>query len=155
MSAITEPDVGAQQGAAQTISQSVSQAVPEAASLDGRSVFVPARAGDDRPGAGAMFLYTESADLVHATYSGGRVRLGYRVGTRHGNYVQFRWAEVLVTGESRGGQADARLEVLPDGRVRLHEIWSADGLTRGSRRAEGIGVADEVPAAEPAAEPAA
>jgi hypothetical protein len=132
MSAITDPDVGADTGAAQPTS------------LDGRSLLVPGPAGDDRPGAGASFSYTQTGDLVHATYSGGRVRLGHRVGIMRGNHLEFRWAEVLESGEARGGKADARLEVLPDGRIRLYEIWSADGP---GHRAEGIGVAEEAPAA--------
>jgi hypothetical protein len=129
MSAITDPDVGSGQGAAHTLT------------LDGRVLSVPGRDGDERPGAGASFRYTQAGDLVHATYTGGTVRLGYRVGTRHGNHLEFRWAEVLTTGETRCGRADARLEVLPDGRVRLHELWSVDAP---GSRTEGVGVADEM-----------
>jgi hypothetical protein len=138
MSAITDPEVGADSGAAQTIS------------LDGRSLLVAGPAGDDRPGAGASFRYTQSGDLVHAVYSGGRVRLGHRVGIRRGNHLEFRWAEVLESGEARGGRADARLEVLADGRIRLHEIWAVWEPAGPGRLAEGIGVAEET-AAEPAA----
>jgi hypothetical protein len=129
MSAITGPDLGSGLGAAHTLT------------LDGRSLAVPGRDGDERPGAGASFRYSQTGDLVHATYTGGRVRLGYRVGIRRGNHLQSRWAEVLTSGETRCGRADARLEVLPDGRVRLHELWSVDGP---GRRSEGVGVADEV-----------
>jgi hypothetical protein len=131
MSVITDPDVGA----AQTIS------------LDGRCLLVAGAADDDRPGAGASFRYTESGDLVHATYSGGRVRLGHRVGIRRGNHLEFRWAEVLESGETRGGRADVRLEVLADGRIRLHELWAVLEPGGPGRRTEGIGLAEEQAAA--------
>jgi hypothetical protein len=137
MSAITDPAVDA--GAAQTVS------------LDGRHLFLPGTAGDDRPGAGASFRYSQTGDLVQATYAGGRVRLGYRVGIRRGNHLEFRWAEVLESGEARGGRTDARLDVLPDGRLRLHEIWVVREPGGRGRRAEGIDVAEEQVAAEPAA----
>lgn len=113
-----------------------------AISLDGRRLHAPEES--DRPGSGADFDYSESGDLVRASYAGGQVRLGYRVGTRHGNHLQFRWAEVLVSGEARSGRADARLEVLDAGRVRLHELWAVSDPAPGRRRSEGIGVADEV-----------
>jgi len=130
MSAITHPDLGAGSGPAQTTS------------LHGRRLHVPGGSAD-RPGSGADFDYSESGDLVQASYSGGQVRLGYRVGTRHGNHLEFRWAEVLVSGEARSGSADARVELLADGRLRPHEIWAVSEPGPGGRPAEGIGVAEE------------
>ena len=113
-----------------------------AISLDGRRLHVPD--GAERPGSGADFDYSESGDLVRASYAGGQVRLGYRIGTRRGNHLEFRWAEVLTSGEARTGRADARVEVLDDGRVRMHELWAVSDPAPGRRRTEGIGVADEV-----------
>jgi hypothetical protein len=109
--------------------------------LDGRvlaSTRGRARQDDDH---GLRFTYRERGDLVEVRYAGGPVRLGFRVGTRHGNHIAFTYAEVTAGGERCSGRVDARLELLGDGRVRLYEVWSADGY-----RGEGARVVEEVPA---------
>jgi len=75
--------------------------------------------GDD-----TFFEYHEDADgVVHARYDGGSVRLGYLVGTRIGAELDFRYTHVTVDGETASGRCHSRIEVLPDGRLRMHETW--------------------------------
>lgn len=92
-------------------------------SLDGR-VFVdatPAPAGD--VGIGTEFEYHEEGDLVWARYQGGAVRLGYLVGTRAGDVLQFRYTHVTIEGQAASGRCESR--VVSDGdRLRLEESWT-------------------------------
>src|SRR4051812_8860364 len=95
-----------------------------APSLDGRR-FQPAAAvaGGD-VGAETVFEYVEEDRVVHARYGGGAVRLGFLVGTREGDVLRFRYAQVRADGTTASGRCESRIEVLDDGRLRLHETWA-------------------------------
>jgi hypothetical protein len=106
-------------------------------SLDGRVLWTVAAADSGGVGPGTRFDYTQDGDLVSARYGGGPVRLGFCVGTRTGNHLELRYAHVTHGGERATGRADARLELLADGRVRLHEIWAHhSGWDEGARVVE-------------------
>jgi len=100
---------------------------PTGSSLDGRwFVDVSAeRTGD--VGDGTRFGYHEDADgTVWARYAGGSVRLGFLVGTRAGDELDFRYAHVTVDGDTATGHCSSTVEKLDDGRLRLHETWEWD-----------------------------
>ena len=87
--------------------------------------------GSGEVGPETVFHYEQEDDVVRATYGGGDVRSGTLVATvdAEGNldarYQHVNAAGVLMTGECR-----TTPEVLPDGRLRLHEEWrwtSGDG----------------------------
>src|SRR3954468_5165725 len=88
MSAMTQ--TGNDAGAAPT--ETLIPLTADTIQLDGRVLGTVAG-----PWLGAQFEYTEADGLVHVRYSGGHVRLGYRVGTRTGNHLAFRYAELSVT----------------------------------------------------------
>jgi len=131
MSAVIETGNEAGPASSESIA---SETTAETISLDGRLLGTVAGAGP-----GCRFEYTESDGLVHVRYSGGNVRLGYRVGTRSGNHLAFRYAELGLGGEAGSGRVDARVELLADGRIRLRELWAAD-----ARRGEGASVVEEL-----------
>ena len=109
-------------------------------SLDGR-VFRAVSNPDGEVSEGdTLFHYSQQADLVHARYEGGGIRLGFLVGTRDGDALDFRYAHVNPAGETATGHCTSRIEVLPDGRVRLHETWAWD-----SRDGSGSSVVEELP----------
>ncbi len=85
------------------------------------------------------FEFAQSGDLVHARYAGGEIRLGFLVGLREGETLRFRYAQVTTDGETATGRSTDEVEVLEDGRVRLHETWSWD-----SKPGRGTGVLEEV-----------
>lgn len=95
-----------------------------ATNLDGR-VFADVtvdHAGD--VGGDTRFHYFEDSDgVIHARYEGGVVRLGFLVGTRHGDDLAFRYSHVTTSGETASGQCRSTIERLDDGRLRLHEQW--------------------------------
>ena len=95
-----------------------------APSLDRRRFrdVTPDHAGD--VGADTVFGYREEADgTVHARYEGGSVRLGFLVGARSGDELDFHYSHVTIGGELASGRCHSRIEVLDDGRLRLHETW--------------------------------
>lgn len=88
-------------------------------SLDGRRF---RRASED-----VLYAFREDrlTSVVTGTYSGGSVVAGSFVGSRDGARVELRYAEALPSGLLASGEARLRVEVLEDGRVRLHETWSS------------------------------
>jgi hypothetical protein len=87
-----------------------------------------------------VFEYHQEGDLVWARYQGGAVRLGYLVGTRQGNHLDFRYSQLNQTGETANGHCSTTLSLLPDGRLRLDEVWLWE-----SKSGSGISAADEIP----------
>ncbi len=101
-----------------------SLAVSLAPSLEGRRFrdVTPHHQGD--VGADTLFEYREEVDgLVHATYAGGSVRLGYLVGIRTGDDLEFRYSHVTSAGETASGRCRSQIEVLEDGRLTMRETW--------------------------------
>ena len=71
--------------------------------------------------------------------TGGGIRLGFLVGTVTGDVLSFRYAQVTASGETATGHSTDRVELLPDGRLRLHETWEWD-----SRPGSGTSVLEEL-----------
>ncbi len=78
-----------------------------------------------------VFKYRQDGDVVRATYEGGGVRSGVLIATvdAEGN-LDARYAHVNASGDLMTGECRTTPEVLPNGRLRLHEEWrwtSGDG----------------------------
>ena len=86
-----------------------------------------------------LFEYAEDGGVVHARYSGGAIRLGFLVGTRDGDALRFRYAQLRADGTTATGRCESRIEALEDGRLRLHETWAWE-----SQPGEGTSVVEEV-----------
>ena len=70
------------------------------------------------------FRYCQNGDLLTATYAGGGIRLGQMVGlVRADQSLWFAYQHLSDAGELRSGTCESTPELLPDGRVRLHERW--------------------------------
>lgn len=106
--------------------------------LDGRTFRATANEGGD-VGSETAFEFQEDDGLVWARYAGGSVRLGFLVGLRAGDELFVRYAQVTTEGGTATGHSEDRVEVLDDGRVRLHESWAWD-----SREGSGTSVLEEV-----------
>jgi hypothetical protein len=91
-------------------------------------------------GGETVFEYHQEADsTVWARYGGGSVRLGFLVGTRTGDELDFRYSHVTTFGETASGRCRSAIEQLPDGRLRCHETWAWE-----SRDGTGTSVIEEV-----------
>lgn len=84
------------------------------------------------------FRFRQSDTMIWGRYSGGGIRLGFLVGTSDGETLRFRYTQLDSNGETASGCSVDRIEVLPDGRVRLHETWAWD-----SREGSGTSVLEE------------
>lgn len=71
-----------------------------------------------------VFEYHERDGVVWARYEGGVIRLGFLVGTRDGDRLQFRYSQLNASGEMASGRCSTTISTLPDGRLRLDEQWA-------------------------------
>ena len=102
-----------------------------APSYDGRRFRTVANTANGEVGAETVFEYHQEGDAVWATYRGGGVTLGTLVATVDDDgRLDMRYAHVNDAGELMTGVCTSTPETLPDGRLRLHEVWqwtSGDG----------------------------
>jgi hypothetical protein len=77
---------------------------------------------------GPVARYRQSGDLLWAEFDGGEVRRGSLTGLRHpDDSIEFTYTMVLTDGAVLAGHCHSTPEVLPDGRIRLHERWERYG----------------------------
>jgi hypothetical protein len=71
-----------------------------------------------------IFDYHQTGVVVWATYTGGTVKFGTLVASVLADgSLDMRYQHLDTTGTFKTGTCRSRLEVLPDGRYRLHEEW--------------------------------
>lgn len=66
---------------------------------------------------------------VTATYAGGSVVAGTLAGRRDGRDLEFGWTQIERNGLVTTGSCTARLELLDEGRLRVHESWTTAKAT--------------------------
>jgi hypothetical protein len=115
-------------------------------SLDGRRFRSERQVSGGDVGADTVFEYHQQGNLVHATYRGGAVRLGYLVGSQEGSVIDFRYVQLRADGTTASGHCRSTIEELPDGRLRLHERWEWE-----SQPGSGTSVVEEIGAPGPGA----
>ena len=81
--------------------------------------------------ANTVFHYRQRGAAVWATYEGGDVQMGTLIAHMDdsGN-LEMRYSHLNRAGELMTGRCHTTPELLPDGRLRLHENWqwtSGDG----------------------------
>lgn len=71
-----------------------------------------------------VFVYRQNGSVLTSAYSGGKVIHGHLIGLvdEHGN-IDMRYHQVNNKGELMTGKCRSTPEILPDGRMRLHETW--------------------------------
>ncbi|HEV2691086.1 MAG TPA: DUF3291 domain-containing protein [Bryobacteraceae bacterium] len=101
-----------------------SDPVPPDVSFDNRVFLAAANTPNGDCDAQTRFRYRQHGPRVWATYDGGQVRFGSVVAIpgRNGR-LDMRYHHVDHSGRFRTGKCTATPEVLPDGRLRLHEEW--------------------------------
>jgi NO-binding membrane sensor protein with MHYT domain len=71
-----------------------------------------------------IFLYQQQGRIVTATYTGGAILTGHLIGLVDvDGVIEMRYHHVNTNLELQTGVCRSTPEVLPDGRVRLHETW--------------------------------
>ncbi len=78
-----------------------------------------------------VFHYRQSGNILTADYAGGPIVAGHLIGlVDEAGHIDMRYHQVNTHGELMTGVCQSRPEILPDGRIRLHESWrwtSGDG----------------------------
>jgi len=90
-------------------------------------------------GRDTVFKFYQVGDVVTASYSGGRVRVGYLVGILKGDRLSFRYCQVSDEDHVDGGSSNARIESVDGGRLRLIESFKWE-----SRDGSGENIFEEV-----------
>ena len=108
----------------------------------GGRLFRPVETSDtSQTGTDTIFKYEQNGDMVTATYSGGNIRFGQIIGQvdEHGT-LDMRYQHIDRDGELMTGYCTTTPEVLPGGKIRLHEKWR---WTCG-HRAKGRSILEEI-----------
>ena len=111
-------------------------------SLDGARMWVVSTDAAGEVNRETTFEFTQTGQVVSARYTGGAIRLGYLVGVRDSERIEFRYAQVDDAGRVDGGHSTAELTLLEDGRYRLVEHFEWE-----SRVGRGTNVFEEEPSA--------
>jgi hypothetical protein len=81
-----------------------------------------------------IFYYRQIGDVVWGTYEGGTIKMGtFTAKVSPSGVLDLRYAHVNTNGELMTGVSISTPEVLPDGRIRLHEDfqWTSGDLSKG------------------------
>ncbi|MGV3638576.1 MAG: n-acetylglutamate synthase [Flavobacteriales bacterium] len=88
-----------------------------------------------------VFRYKQEGRIITCTYAGGRIERGHLIAlVDDEGGLDMRYHQVNERGELMTGICRSTPEVLPDGRIRLHESWR---WTSGDRSA-GTSILEEV-----------
>lgn len=108
---------------------------------DGRKFCGVANTANGEVGNQTIFQYRQRRDVVWATYEGGGVRFGTLVASVGDvGELDMRYSHVNDGGTLMTGECKSKPEVLPDGRLRLHERWR---WTSGDQ-SEGESIVEEI-----------
>jgi hypothetical protein len=86
-----------------------------------------------------IFEFTQEDEVVHATYKGGGVKLGFLIGKLTGKDLEFRYTQIQTNGVLDGGHSMCKVRQTVDGIVRIEEHFEWE-----SRQGEGINIFEEV-----------
>ncbi len=71
-----------------------------------------------------IFEYQQKGRILTSEYKGGQIVSGHLIGLvdDHGN-IEMRYHQINIQGELMTGICHSKPEVLPNGKIRLHEGW--------------------------------
>jgi hypothetical protein len=108
-------------------------------SLDGVRMRVVSTAEGGEVNTETLFEFTQDCSVVSARYAGGKVRLGYLVGTISAEGLRFRYAQVDNSGRLNGGYSTCEIEWTAEGKLQLAEHFKWD-----SREGSGTNIYEEI-----------
>lgn len=108
---------------------------------EGRRFRSVAATGTGEVDAATRFDYHQEGDIVWASYAGGSIVRGTLIAVQsEDGSLDMRYAHVNTDGVLMTGLCHSTPEVLPDGRLRLHERWR---WTSGDQ-SEGTSIIEEI-----------
>jgi hypothetical protein len=109
--------------------------------LDGLSFQVHATASVGVVSAETRLHLVQQGSRIFGRYEGGSIVRGCLVGQVSGHMLTFRYVQHELEGSIHGGRSTCLLEILPDGRLQIHEHF-----TWATREGSGINVFEQVDA---------
>lgn len=98
--------------------------------------------GTGEVGSETIFHYYHEGDIVWAEYEGGDILRGTLIALKlDDDSLDMRYQHINRKGELMTGRCNSIPELLPDGRLRLHETWQ---WTSGDL-SSGRSVVEEIP----------
>ena len=71
-----------------------------------------------------LFHYQQTGDIITATYAGGQIKQGNLIGKVNAEgQIDMRYQHLNQAMEFMTGRCVSTPELLPNGKVRLHEKW--------------------------------
>ena len=71
-----------------------------------------------------QFAYKQSGNIVTCSYFGGRIISGHLIALIDENgCLDMRYHQINIYGEIMTGSCRSTPEILPNGKIRLHEKW--------------------------------
>jgi hypothetical protein len=71
-----------------------------------------------------IFEYIQKGNVLSSDYSGGKILLGHLIGiVNEQGHINMRYHHINSEGELMTGICFSKPEMLPNGKVRLHEKW--------------------------------
>lgn len=71
-----------------------------------------------------IFHYKQRNNIITAEYAGGKIKQGQLIGiVDEEGYIELRYHQVNDKNELVTGICNSRPEILPNGKIRLHETW--------------------------------
>ena len=91
---------------------------------DNRRFVTVSKSDNGEVGSATVFHYRHEGDVVWATYRGGSIVFGSLIAkVDEGDGLDMRYQHLNSAGELMTGKCLSTPEVLPDGRLRLREVW--------------------------------
>jgi len=74
--------------------------------------------------ADTIFIYKQIGNILTSTYEGGQIVSGHLIGLvdDEGN-IEMRYHQVNTKGELMTGICHSTNEIMPSGKIKLHESW--------------------------------
>lgn len=71
-----------------------------------------------------VFVYQQNNNILTCEYRSGKILKGHLIGiVDERGHINMRYHQVNVKGELMTGVCESRPEIMPDGKIRLHEKW--------------------------------
>lgn len=71
-----------------------------------------------------LFHYAQKGNILTSTYSGGKIKTGHLIGlVDDSGKIDMRYHQVNTNGDLMTGICQSVPEILPNGKIRLHETW--------------------------------
>ena len=74
--------------------------------------------------AATVFEYKQHNQILTSSYHGGQIQQGHLIGlVDNAGNIEMRYHQVNTKGELMTGMCSSKPEIMPNGKIRLHETW--------------------------------